>query len=262
MWISKKAEKALQTVVEKLKSGDLSALVQVLRLQATGIPSDRWSLCNRLSVMTQKGTVDCRGVKQWRSVGRYLNKGCRAAYILVPIFKEEECEDGTTHKRLVTFKSCPVFAVHDTHGKPLEVKNHEPKELPPLYELAQRMGVEVEWMALPSDRSGDCTVKGDRIRVATHDCGVFFHELAHAAHARVEELQPGQISNQEVVAELTATVLMQMYGHDRTGNCWKYISRYCDDPLKAIGQATSDVEKVLAVLHPNFGLTEEDQPAA
>ena len=150
MWISKKAEKALQTVVEKLRSGDIAPLVQVLRIQGTGIPSDRWSLYNRFSVMIQKGTLDCRGVKQWRSVGRYLNKGCHAAFILVPIFKEEEREDGTTCRRLITFKSCPVFAVHDTCGKPLEVNNHEPQEFPPLYELAQRMGVKIEWTALPS----------------------------------------------------------------------------------------------------------------
>mgnify|MGYP001076257670 CR=1 FL=1 len=255
MWISKKAKTALGTVVERLRSGDLSPLVRVLRIQGAGIPSDRWSLYNRFSVVTQKGTLDCRGAKQWRLVGRYLNKGCTAAFILVPVLQEEELDDGTTRKKLITFKSCPVYAAHDTHGKPLEAKNHEPKEFPPLYELAQRMGVEVEWTALPSGRLGDCTVKGDRIRVDTHDWAVFFHELAHAAHARVEKLQPGQITKQEVVAELTATVLVQMYGHDRTGNCWKYISSYSDDPLKAIGQAISDVEKVLAMLHPDFGPT-------
>ena len=110
-------------------------MVEVLRIQGVGIPSDKWSLCNRFSVMIQKGTLDCRGIKQWRSVGRYLNKGCTAAFILVPIFKEVEREDGTTYMRLVTFKSCPVYAVHDTHGKPLEVNGHEPKEFPPLYDL-------------------------------------------------------------------------------------------------------------------------------
>ena len=257
MWLSEKAEKALQAVVEKLQSGDLSPLVEVLRIQGAGIPSDKWSLYNRFSVMIQKGSLDCRGRKQWREAGRSLNSGCTAAFILVPIFKEEDREDGTIFKRLITFKSCPVYAVHDTHGRPLEVYSHEPKDFPPLYELAQRMGVRVEWTALPSDRLGDCTLKGDSIRLGTHDWEVFYHELAHATHARVEKLQPGQITNQEVVAELTATVLMEMYGHPRTGNCYRYISMYSDDPLKAIGQAISDVEKILAVLHPSFSPTEE-----
>jgi hypothetical protein len=207
--------------------------------------------------MVRKGVLDCRGIKQWRSVGRYLNKGCTAAFILVPISKEEEREDGTTYKSLIPFKSCPVYAVQDTHGRPLEVNGHEPKEFPPLHDLAQRMGVEVEWMPPPSDKAGDRTVKGDRIRLDTHDWGVFFHELAHAAHAKVEKLQPGQLTGQEVVAELTATVLMEMYGHQRTGNCYKYISMYSDDPLKAIGQAIADVEKVLGALHPGFSPARE-----
>ena len=253
MWISEKAQEVLQAVVERLKSGDLSPLVDVLRIQGEGIASDRWSLYNRFSVMVQKGTLDCRGIKQWREVGRRLNKGCSAGFILVPIFKEEEREDGTTYKRLVNFKSCPVYAAHDTNGKSLEVNGHEPREFPPLYELAQRMGVEVQWTVLPSDRLGDYAIKGDRIRLGTHDWGVFFHERAHAAHARVEVLHPGQITNQEVVAELTATVLMEIYGQDRSANCWSYISCYSDDSLRAIGQAISDVEKVLAVLHPGFG---------
>ena len=132
-----------------------------------------------------------------------------------------------------------VIDFYDTHGKRLDVNGHEPKEFPPLYDLAQRMGVMVEWMPLSSDRVGDCTVKGDRIRLETHDWGVFFHELAHAAHARVESLERGQIANQEVVAELTATVLMEMYGHPRTGNCYRYISMYSDDPLTPSGRPSA-----------------------
>jgi hypothetical protein len=41
MWISEKAKKALQSVVEQLQSGDFSPLVTVLRIQRAGIPPDR-----------------------------------------------------------------------------------------------------------------------------------------------------------------------------------------------------------------------------
>jgi hypothetical protein len=60
-----------------------------------------------------------------------------------------------------------------------------------------------------------------------------------------------------VVVELIATVLMEMYGHPRRVNCYEYISMYSDDPMRAIGQAISDVEKVLGVLHPGFSAAEE-----
>ena len=44
-------------------------VVKVLRIRGLGTLSDRWSLCNRMSIVIQKGTLDCRGIKQWRSVG-------------------------------------------------------------------------------------------------------------------------------------------------------------------------------------------------
>jgi hypothetical protein len=77
-----------------------------------------------------------------------------------------------------------------------------------------------------------------------------FHELAHAAHARIEGgLKGGQHAGQETVAEFTATVLMHLYGlGDRTGNCWKYVQGYAANPLQAIFKALHTVEKVLALL--------------
>ena len=59
MRLSEKVRAALQTVVEQLKSGDLLPLVEVIRLPRSGIPPDMWSLCDRFSVMVQKGTLDC-----------------------------------------------------------------------------------------------------------------------------------------------------------------------------------------------------------
>jgi hypothetical protein len=108
----------------------------------------------------------------------------------------------------------------------------------------------VHYQPLPSDRLGDCDVQGTRIRLGTHDAQIFFHELAHAAHARIEgRLKGGQDAGQEMVAEFTAAVLMHLYGlGDRTGNCWRYVQGYAADPLQAIVKALNTVEKVLALL--------------
>ena len=121
----------------------------------------------------------------------------------------------------------------------------------PLVDVAQRLGVEITWQPLPPDRLGGCSVDGSRIRLASHDAAVFFHELAHAAHARLNggQLKGGQHTGQETVAEFTAAVLMQFYGlQDRSGNAWRYIQGYSKDPLKAIVKALSTVEKVLHLL--------------
>jgi len=148
------------------------------------------------------------------------------------------------------FKSVPVFALHDTVGKPLPQVDYTPATLPPLTDVAARLGVEVTWKPLPPDRLGDCDLAGQRIQVATYDAEAYFHELAHAAHARLNgQLKGGQHADQETIAEFTACVLMQLYGlGDRSGNAWRYISCYARDPIQAIASALTTVEKVLAVL--------------
>jgi hypothetical protein len=100
---------------------------------------------------------------------------------------------------------------------------------------------------------GYCTVDNAKIRLATHDEHVFFHELAHAAHNTFEtKSDAGQDPHREAVADLTACILMELYGlRDDTGNTWKYISHYSNDPLRAIMKALGDVEKVLDVIFEN-----------
>lgn len=53
-------------------------------------------------------------------------------------------------------------------------------------------------------------------------------------------------------ADLGACVLMHMYGFgDRTGNTWRYIKLYNEDPLKAITAATEDVADILNAILEN-----------
>lgn len=62
-------------------------------------------------------------------------------------------------------------------------------------------------------------------------------------------LKGGHVGKQETVAELTAPVLMHLYGlGDRTGNCWSYIGSYAKDTLHAVVRALGVVERVLVLL--------------
>jgi hypothetical protein len=253
MNILPQAEAALSQVVERFKAGDLSPVVQYARLQRTGgsIPSDCWSLSNRILAFIQTGSYDCRGYRQWQQVGRYVKSGSKAAYILGPIFVPvRDAMTGEEIPVLRGFKQIAVFADHQTAGRELPPSIYSPRELPPLASVAKRLGIEVSYQSLPSSRWADCTTDGTKIRLDTIDPSVFFHELAHAAHARLKGgLKGGQDAHQETVAEFTAAVLMQMYGlGDRTGNCWKYIAQYAQDPLLAVVKALSTVEQVLALL--------------
>ena len=252
MKLSHNAQNALNKVVEKFESGDLSVVTEVIRIKLPeDRPAARWTLGNQVLAYIQTGSLDCRGYKQWEEVGRHVKRGCRAAYILAPRLAMIEDEaTGSEKKTLCGFFGVPVFAYHDTDGDALAELSYAPRELPPLMEAAERLGVQVTWQPLSSSRLGDCTTNGTRINLGTHDPAVFFHELAHAAHAKLNgRLNGGQDAHQETVAEFTAAVLMDLYGlGDCTGNAWHYIQAYNKDPLKAIFQALSTVGKVLELL--------------
>jgi hypothetical protein len=141
-----------------------------------------------------------------------------------------------------------VFGYGQTDGEDAEAFSYEPAELPPLHEVAERLGVDVDWRALPDGLEGWCG-RG-RIALGSYDPAVFFHELAHAAHRKIVAKEvAGQDPHGEAVAELVAGVLMGVYElGDWTGNCWDYISQYSEDPLTAITQALGDVGAVLEII--------------
>ena len=70
------------------------------------IPSENWSLCNRL-LMVIAGTIDARGYGQWKEADRYVKKGTKAIYIVVPYIKHKEIDDEETN-RITGFGLQPV----------------------------------------------------------------------------------------------------------------------------------------------------------
>lgn len=243
-------------------------------------PSDLWSLSNRL-IMLFSGTEDARGFKQWKGAGRSVRKGSKALWILAPVqrtfFEDDEKRGERVPRRvLVGFKAVPVFAVEDTEGEPLpdsEATDHAPVGLPPLFETAGDLGVSVEYAPGGAGTRGEygsyhlggsVGKPGELIRLRSHDEGVFFHELAHAAHDRITPggLKGGQDPRQEIVAETAAAALCLIYGFEGyVPNARDYVAGYArkaapaGDPgrtaAKAVLGVLSDVEKVLAyILEP------------
>jgi len=51
----------------------------------------------------------------------------------------------------------------------------------------------------------------DEIRLATKEHQVIFHELVHAALAKIEKFENGQKPEQEIIAEFAAMVLMSFF---------------------------------------------------
>lgn len=258
MKLSAKAQKALNRVVEQFETGDLSPIVKIIQLRRTNpVPFDCWSFSNRVLAYVQTGSTDLRGYRQWQKAGRQVQKDSIAAYIWAPRIKKVIDEDDEETTRVIGFSSVAVFPITATEGDPIPGSKQTPAELPPLTDIAAKMGITIRWtssppsdhLGLPPASLGKCNLDGTKITLGTHDAAIFFHELAHAAHARIDGLRPGQHTDQETIAEFTAAVLMTLYGlGNRTGNAWRYLQSYSKNPLVAIQRALSTVEKVLILL--------------
>lgn len=250
-----KVRTVLNTIVEKFKTGEIPKAVAMASFPIPNLPSSKWSFMNR-TIMFLSGTADARGFRQWKEADRYVKKGSKAIYILVPCFKKQEDEEsGQEVEVLSYFKAMPVFRVEHTDGEPLEYQQIELPELP-LIETARAWDISVK--AVPGNYHYCGYYSPDRteIGLATPEEKTFFHELAHASHERVNgSLKNCQDPFQEIVAELSAQVLCNLVGkrdRDTLGNSYHYIERYAKklklSPHNACLKVLSETEKVLDLI--------------
>jgi len=243
------AEKAFQVVLEKFQTGELSALVKVATYKIPASwPSAKWSLGNKMLAYMQARTLNIRGYRQWQDAKRQVKKGAHSIYIWSPrmISKEEE---GEKKSILTGFLPIAVFPIEQTEGEPLP-DDWTPRQLPPLADVAAKLGVTVSYQPTAPDRLGDCG--HGKIILGTDDPRVFWHELAHAAHAATDPAYKDRSPEyKEVVAEFTACALAAVYGQDYTGNAWQYIQHFAKDPIQAVMKASHHIEQILTLILPD-----------
>lgn len=252
--MNEKVRKVLNVIVDRFKSGDIPEAVAMASYPIPNTPSSKWSFTNR-TLMFLAGTGDARGYRQWQEVDRFVKKGAKAIYILVPCFKKQADENGEEQESLRFFKPSPVFMCEDTDGEPLDYQQIELPELP-LIARAQEWGISVK--AVPGNYlyRGYYSSLRQEIGLATPEEKTFFHELAHAGHEKViGSLEAGQDPLQEVVAELCAQALCRLVGKnlsDTTGNSFKYIEKYAEklklSPYSACLKVLGETEKVLNLI--------------
>lgn len=237
---SKKAQECLQRIVELFKNGNVPKALAVATIPPqTDIPSAKWSVSNRV-LQFLADTSDARGFRQWRKANRKVKKGAKAFCILGPksrTIKEKDDNDQEVEKSIVVgFFAIPVFRAEDTDGEPLP---YEPATPPPLVDVAEQFGLSVSYQTFATKYYGYYQGGSKRIVLATHSAQVFFHELAHAAHERVEgDLKGGQVPSQEIIAELTAATLAQMYCPEANlGFSYDYVKGYAKKSKKSIERA-------------------------
>jgi len=250
-----KVKQVLNSILEKFKAGDIPQAVAYSMFPIADIPSAKWSILNR-TLMFLAATPDARGIRQWNRVNRYVKKGSKAFYILVPYIKKvEDNETGEEKEALIGFMARAVFRSQDTDGEPLDYEQIELPDLP-LIDRAEEWGISVK--AIP----GSFTYKGfyspsrKEISLATKEECVFFHELAHCAHEKIKgSLKAGQDPIQEILAELSAQALCRIVGKTGVrylGNSHRYIEQYAKKlkitPYTACLKVMSEAEKVLNLI--------------
>jgi hypothetical protein len=258
-----RANAELEKIVSLFSSKDLPDLCAKALINAPQKPSSNWSMGNQLLMLLAR-TTDARGFRQWTEVGRWVARDKRAIWILGPVRKkvrQEPIEGGEradeVKEVLVGFKAIPVFRYEDTCGQELPL--YQPKDPPPLMEVAAKFGMEVRYSRLGPGMYGATDHATKTIVLASEEWDVYFHELAHAIHRSFEpKTGHGQEPEAETVAQLVAATLARLYGRPADAFSWSYVSAYArSSSPQMVGRLCMRVldrtKKVLDLIYPATG---------
>lgn len=268
-----KVQAATDALLDLFNSGNLPQAIApvLLPFARSPRPSDDWSLGNQLIMLVQGQTADARGFRQWEAVGRHVKKGAKALYILAPLTRTVPVTDpdtGETTKKTVVygFRGVPVFRVEDTEGAPLPADPPPTARPPlPLEQVALSWGYRVEYGPSQHGEWGYTRPGAQLIHLSTDDPITFWHELAHAADARVSNgLKSGQDPAQEIVAETVAAVLAVAHGltPGQVAYSRSYIAAYAERAHKSVPAAVMGLlSRVQAVMAEILAALPADQAA-
>jgi len=230
-----KVRKEIESLIEAFKTPEsLNLVAKGFFTRGTNLPSDTWSVLNRI-IMMSHNTTDARGYQAWKKVERYGEKGGAfsiLAPILINVKKDKDKKDSkkNSKKILIGFRPIPVWPVENTKGKDVDYGTVD--EMPEFFgkEVAESWGLTIEQGFENPSYYAYYSPMQQKILMATPSQQTFFHELSHAADDRITGVKGGQDPVQEIVAEMSSAVLMTMVGLETgTQNTYSYIERYAKE---------------------------------
>lgn len=168
--------------------------------------------------------------------------------------KEQGLKNKTVVQKIIGYAHAVEFAVENTYGRKLP--EYTPSEKPKLFGLAKLWDIKIKYQVDPSLNSyGHTNAQTDKkqeIVLGTEAKNVFYHELAHQADKRTQgkNLKGGQDPMQEIIAEMTSSVLTKMYENiDTEYHAYNYVQEYAKKmklPIeKAVDRVLSRLVKVI-----------------
>lgn len=272
---NQKVKTCIETLIEMFKTGNVPELVSIAVNPALNVPSNKWSLANKIIQMLNL-TSDARGFRQWEKEGRRIKKNSKSFSIFAPyIYQAYQCKcnqklksyqinlkicpkckdaiDESLIKKSMKFMAVSVFRAEDTEGKPL---SYEQLPVPKhrFVDVAKLWGLEIKSVAFSGGYYGYYR-RGQSIALASPDELVFYHELAHAAHHKLGLIRnkPNNPAN-EIVAEFVSAVLVYMDNSqtDKIGNAYQYLKSYAEKIKKpveiAVTKLLSEIEAVISLV--------------
>lgn len=221
-----------------------------------GKPSDNWSIGNLMIMAFIGKTGDARTFKQWLAVNRCVKRGAKAFRIYAPIIhkiKKDNVSADEDDYIVLGFKALPVFRIEDTEGEPVRTPDYTPPEMPPFYDVAEKLGLTVNWKAFNGEAYGWYNTKSKVITLSSEDAFIYFHELAHAVNATFADLNKDR-QRAEIVADFTAAVLCELQGiSGYQYQTYEYVKYYCRDKsdkavIKTVMGVLNEVAQIVDII--------------
>jgi len=224
-----------------------------LRVQAR---FHRYSFSLALLIALQcPGATRVTGFHTWRRLGRTVQRGESALWILAPVTRRVASDDDPEQStRVVTaFRVVPVFDVSQTTGDDLpEICTRLSGDDPlgayaQLLKVARGIDFTVEDHVFEDETNGDCSHRCRRIRVSTrlqpaHRVKTLCHELGHA----LLHSEPTNRALAELEAESVAFIVCDGLGIQSDAWSFGYVASWSgggDEAIAAIKAAATRIQR-------------------
>ena len=212
-----------------------------------------YSISNQILLAFQ-GASCVAGFQQWKKkYNRTVKKGSKAIWILAPMLKKVEEDDGSESMRLFGFRSVPVFDIKDTEGEPLKNNSldHIDLDSDMIEKAVQSFGYSVSYETMRPETGGFINSQkeihiNDLIDMKQRPA-VLIHELAHGELGHVDSFDISRRDVKEQEAEITTYLVLKLLGHEPKNSVFYLKSWELEE--SSIKQSLNRIDKVVKKIY-------------
>ena len=202
---------ATQEIMRVVNWSDLPRAIAHGFFPIPNTPASKWSLVNRV-ISVCGGSLDHRGVGQWKAVNRYLQKGCKPIYIVCPQVHHQE------DKKIVEgFIDVPVYPVSQTYGDPVQY-------VKPASRAVDMKTISITWNVSPEGINWKYPVStcfDETEELAGEGEKQFVWQVCHQVYAEI--FQDPNRKDRKLTMELSALAFLYVMGR-RVIYCGRHLS--------------------------------------